>query len=153
MSCVDAYRKKLITNFHKFQCSCCRNIKCALCSKSILDHIGETLICPRAKPIRTAEEIVEARTNGIRYCPMCDIATKHDGGCDHMKCENCSEHWCFACEKHLPVNAITGTRYDHVCTETPIGHNAWRHEAEPLPVQWRMLEEVNPAQLHKIAKV
>jgi hypothetical protein len=148
--CVKSYRDKSITTFHTFKCPGCTKIECGLCAKPESDHIGETLICPK-QITRTAEEITEARASGIRFCPMCDVPTMMTDGCDHITCEVCFEHWCFACERHLPIDPLTGTRYTHRCTEPPIGRDAWARDDEPLPEQFRMNPEENPAKNHKIS--
>ena len=35
----------------------------------------------------------------IKNCPYCHIATKKNGGCNHMKCNYCGKHWCWLCQK------------------------------------------------------
>ncbi|KAK6101849.1 IBR domain family protein [Brugia pahangi] len=34
-----------------------------------------------------------------RRCPSCDTPTERNGGCAHMHCSQCGEHWCFLCVK------------------------------------------------------
>ncbi|CAG9530603.1 unnamed protein product [Cercopithifilaria johnstoni] len=34
-----------------------------------------------------------------RRCPSCGTPTERNGGCAHMHCLQCSEHWCFLCVK------------------------------------------------------
>lgn len=44
----------------------------------------------------------------IKNCPLCDIPTFKDGGCDYIKCsegegrgnyKNCNQEWCWRCLK------------------------------------------------------
>jgi len=148
-SCACEYRNKRKTTYHHFSCPGCKKNACALCCKSSLEHFGETLICSK-KIIRSIEEITEARTSGIRFCPFCDIPTMLTDGCDHITCASCNEHWCFACEKHLPIDRITGSRYTHICTQEPVGRIAWARDDEPLPNEFRTIPEINPAVYHQI---
>ncbi|CAK4492437.1 unnamed protein product [Aphanomyces euteiches] len=30
-------------------------------------------------------------------CPKCQVLTEKIGGCNHMTCSNCNQHWCFEC--------------------------------------------------------
>uniref|UniRef100_A0A2K6WHR8 E3 ubiquitin-protein ligase parkin n=1 Tax=Onchocerca volvulus TaxID=6282 RepID=A0A2K6WHR8_ONCVO len=34
-----------------------------------------------------------------RRCPSCATPTERNGGCAHMHCVQCGEHWCFLCVK------------------------------------------------------
>uniref|UniRef100_A0A0R3S3U5 E3 ubiquitin-protein ligase parkin n=1 Tax=Elaeophora elaphi TaxID=1147741 RepID=A0A0R3S3U5_9BILA len=34
-----------------------------------------------------------------RRCPSCGTPTERNGGCAHMHCLQCGEHWCFLCVK------------------------------------------------------
>jgi len=152
IGCAKSYKEKKNTTFHAFKCPSCKKDECGLCGKLKIDHKGETLICPK-KIIHTPEEITNARAEGIRFCPMCDVPTMVAAGCDHITCVSCREHWCFACERHLPINSVTGTRYSHVCTGVPVGPVAWTRDEEPLPLEFRMTPETNPAIDHIITSV
>ncbi|VDO34220.1 unnamed protein product [Brugia timori] len=39
-----------------------------------------------------------------RRCPSCDTPTERNGGCAHMHCSQCGEHWCFLCVKSWSEN-------------------------------------------------
>jgi len=151
VQCVKSYKEKKNTTFHKFMCPGCKKEECGLCGKLKIDHKGETLICPK-KITRTPEEITNARAEGIRFCPMCDVPTMLTLGCDHITCTLCKEHWCFACERHLPVDSVTGTRYTHTCTGVAVGVVAWARDNTPLPDEFRMIPEINPTGWHDISK-
>lgn len=46
-----------------------------------------------------------------RECPHCDVMTQKAGGCDHITCYNCGEHWCWRCG----MGGFTGqTVYGHI---------------------------------------
>ncbi|KAM3723700.1 E3 ubiquitin-protein ligase parkin [Dirofilaria immitis] len=44
-----------------------------------------------------ATKIIIERT--CRRCPSCGTPTERSGGCAHMHCLQCGEHWCFLCIK------------------------------------------------------
>ncbi|VDK73209.1 unnamed protein product [Litomosoides sigmodontis] len=59
-------------------CGLCRQVKC-ICLES--DATKKTI----------------DRT--CRKCPSCGTPTERNGGCTHMHCLQCDEHWCFLCVK------------------------------------------------------
>lgn len=43
---------------------------------------------------------------GVRPCPQCGVLVVRDGGCMHMTCRICCEHWCWNCGDVMDVLAL-----------------------------------------------
>jgi len=69
----------------------------------------------------------------IGFCPLCGVATVHDGGCNYMKCDDadrsmipeelrppkeelCQQQWCFECYKPK-YRPIPGKEYLGFCND------------------------------------
>jgi len=42
--------------------------------------------------------------NNTRPCPSCNYAIEKNGGCEHMKCQACNQHFCWSCSKMFSPN-------------------------------------------------
>uniref|UniRef100_A0A915PH85 E3 ubiquitin-protein ligase parkin n=1 Tax=Setaria digitata TaxID=48799 RepID=A0A915PH85_9BILA len=71
-----SYPKITCPECHFSFCGLCRQMECA---------------CLEADATKNTIE----RT--CRRCPCCGTPTERNGGCAHMHCIQCGEHWCFLC--------------------------------------------------------
>eukprot|EP00923_Selenidium_pygospionis_P012393 GHVN01020945.1.p1 GENE.GHVN01020945.1~~GHVN01020945.1.p1 ORF type:complete len:1007 (+),score=160.41 GHVN01020945.1:1088-4108(+) len=47
-----------------------------------------------------------------KFCPACNIPTEKLGGCDHITCSVCNNHWCYVCGALQTHDTI----YQHIST-------------------------------------
>ena len=80
-------------------------------------------------------------TGVVRNCPGCAVPTEKAGGCNHMTCSRCSQHWCWLC-------GFGGDGADQVCVHiyrahaTTAGFGAdEEEEEEELAEQWAAVVE------------
>ncbi|GMT19651.1 hypothetical protein PFISCL1PPCAC_10948 [Pristionchus fissidentatus] len=67
------------------ECPHCLNQFCAVC---------------RREPCTCGDEEAANRVMfdaTTRRCPRCSARTERTGGCAHIRCTACGEHWCFVC--------------------------------------------------------
>jgi len=172
VSCVRALYEHATTHFHTFACPGCdtnpaRIEACGLCCQPKSKHIGESMVCPKKDRPTDAQRAL-ARSEGNNYCPCCDTVVSRitnsgqEDGCPKIQCPGCTEYFCGDCDKLLPVDPLTGSRYTHVCP-TPRKGTAWAHvyHAPPAAAQdQEMLAAMaqfvargaNPSRHHRIGQ-
>lgn len=50
---------------------------------------------------------------GMKKCPNCLVDTEKNGGCNHIRCEYCKKHWCYACA-NSPIFETGDQCYKHM---------------------------------------
>ncbi len=74
------------------KCNICKCNTCHTCSGWA--HPG--LLCPAVQDIKPLDILTRAKT---QPCPnaACGVPTAKMQGCNHMVCNRCGQHWCWAC--------------------------------------------------------
>ncbi|VBB25187.1 unnamed protein product [Acanthocheilonema viteae] len=85
-NCGASFLWEFTPSNHKITCPECYFSFCGLCRQL-------ECICLESD---ATKKIIE-RT--CRRCPSCGTQTERSGGCAHMHCLQCGEHWCFLCVK------------------------------------------------------
>ena len=86
---------------NKASCEC-GTVMCFKCGSEW--HTG------RCKSDGAAAFYVWQSTNPfVAKCPHCRAVTNKEGGCNHMTCMRCRNHWCWVCRSQLDAN----TYWDH----------------------------------------
>ena len=49
----------------------------------------------------TAFYIWQSTNPNVAKCPHCRVVTHKEGGCNHMTCGRCANHWCWVCRARL----------------------------------------------------
>ena len=91
---------------------------CGTCMKAV-NHADRT--CDGFDPAEIdnyrCEECTLATTNGkvdmskVKDCPGCKAPTVRIGGCAHITCSQCQQHWCYICGKGFDTD---GEVYEHM---------------------------------------
>ena len=55
--------------------------------------------CPQVIFQKRIENVIEKCAS--RACPTCGLRGYHDNECTHIKCQKCSESWCYICGEKL----------------------------------------------------
>jgi hypothetical protein len=75
-------------------CGTCQHRFCAKCSAD-------------AHPKDTCEAVGDAdffrwkKKRAVKPCPLCGYQTEKTGGCAHMRCSKCKNHWCWGCSQRM----------------------------------------------------
>lgn len=62
-----------------------------------------------------------------KKCPHCNVPTEKTGGCNHITCTNCSNHWCYLCRAKMDA----GTPLDPLVACVRMPHHD-RDRSSPL---------------------
>jgi hypothetical protein len=73
---------------------------CTLCYKP---HEVARRECAGVAPILANYKCYPCVTGNLptiltKDCPYCEVTTEKTGGCNHITCGNCDNHWCWVCE-------------------------------------------------------
>jgi hypothetical protein len=82
---------------NKSSCEKCKQAVCFKCGG--LWHRGK---CRYAG--NTAFYIWQSANPNVASCPFCRTITKKEGGCNHITCYRCQQHWCWICRSKLDKN-------------------------------------------------
>jgi hypothetical protein len=85
-----------------YVCGDCGGATCTQCSAPA--HPGAPCL-GRLHPTQTPQEVLSAAK--IQMCPQCAAPTVKNLACNHITCEQCGDHWCWACGQQLSRNDIT----------------------------------------------
>ncbi|MCJ1414522.1 hypothetical protein MMC32_000849 [Xylographa parallela] len=113
---VEATKNTRAESAQTFKCNLCHAITCLTCEAP--DHT--TISCQDNQArIKLENTQLEAwkQTNTAKDCPKCKCAIEIiDGGCLHMKCENCGQHFCWKCMVGLDdgKHAYEHNKYIHL---------------------------------------
>ncbi|KAL4473195.1 hypothetical protein ABPG72_015576 [Tetrahymena utriculariae] len=83
------------------RCDCETQFSCSSCQGEA--HLP--LNCEQYKKWMSLISSVDSKVvENLKYimqntkaCPKCKVAVEKNGGCQHMKCQNCQSHFCWAC--------------------------------------------------------
>ena len=78
--------------------------ECATAPPPLQDWICDT--CCEKKGQKSLEEAPDAL---VKSCPGCKTPAVKSGGCHHMTCPMCQEHWCWLCNAGGMTNTGEGT--------------------------------------------
>jgi hypothetical protein len=85
-----------------YVCGDCGGATCTQCGGAA--HPG--VVClGRLHFSQTPQEVLSAAK--IQACPQCAAPTVKNQACNHITCDQCGDHWCWACGQQLSRNDIT----------------------------------------------
>jgi hypothetical protein len=85
-----------------YVCGDCGGATCTQCGAAA--HPGVPCL-GRLHPTQTPQEVLSAAK--IQMCPQCAAPTVKNLACNHITCDQCGDHWCWACGQQLSRNDIT----------------------------------------------
>ncbi len=123
-----------------YVCADCGGATCTQCSRCA--HAGTVCLGP-LHPSQTPQEVLTAAK--VQLCPDCGTPTVKNLACNHITCEQCWGHWCWACGCRLAQNDITA----HYRSASP-ACNAYSSQTEQARMQaviqkWATEGTVSPA--------
>lgn len=97
-------------------CRTCQHDTCAQCGR--LSHPG-SLCSLRLNGTPFAPETILSEAK-MQACPHegCAVQTTKDGGCNHITCTKCGQHWCWVCALPMALDSVT----DHYKTGSCSSH-------------------------------
>jgi hypothetical protein len=75
-------------------CTDCICIK-PFCAKDCIKNKKDLLNLQLFK----CSDCIGPESKSYKKCPHCSVLTERYGGCNHMTCEMCNNHWCWICKK------------------------------------------------------
>ncbi|KAF1850949.1 uncharacterized protein K460DRAFT_302543 [Cucurbitaria berberidis CBS 394.84] len=79
----------------KIACPYCEYEICSKCNRPWKSHGTDGCNKAKEKEDRASEKMVKAL--GAKPCPQCGLNIQKNGGCDHMTCQHCRQHFCWQC--------------------------------------------------------
>ncbi|KAL4476496.1 hypothetical protein ABPG74_010229 [Tetrahymena malaccensis] len=97
---VFIFSQKLYQQIN-LRCDCESQYSCSSCQEEA--HLP--LNCEQYQKWMSLISTVDSKViENVKYimqntkaCPNCKVAVEKNGGCQHMKCQNCQSHFCWAC--------------------------------------------------------
>lgn len=102
------------------------------------------------------EQYIQQNTN---QCPRCHAAVQRNGGCNHVTCRLCGEHFCYVCGGQWPRQGTEfyncrfapaaeqggpGNREDMMWTENCVSNfHQMVQDCSRFPVAGRRIDELN----------
>ena len=80
-------------------CPQCKNNYCYICKSQAFDN--HDIICERTRIQIHEEENEEWIVKNTTTCPKCKFSFEKTGGCNHLICPCCSNHFCFLCVSNI----------------------------------------------------
>lgn len=96
-------------------CAGCGTQMCVQCG--LLAHFG--VACVATCPTLCAEDALSAVKQ--QQCPGCRVPTTKDAKCNHMVCERCRTHWCWACGLYMSSTSVDAHFATTACRHSVYG--------------------------------